>query len=596
MTDAETPLAGYPDADRVERLTAAGPRVEAVLRERIRADGVPGAAWGLVVDGALVASGGLGVRDAATAAGVDADTVFRIASMTKSFVAAAVMRLRDAGRLRLDDRLIDLVPETAELRYPSADSTPLDVHDLLTMSAGFPQDDPWADRQLWRDDADIGALYRQGLSFSTPPGTAYEYSNVGYMLLGRVVTRASGMPALDYIDREILRPLGMDATVWSADAVPAERLAQGHRRQDGGWLPEPFLPSGGDVAAFAGLFSSVRDLARWVGLFQQAWPPRDDADDARPLSRGTLREMQRIWRAFAPEVRYERLAGAPTVVTGGYGYGLTIRHDGRVESVGHSGGLPGFGSHMRWVPGHGFGIVALGNVTYAAMQAASLEAIDAVLASARARPRARPPAAATVAARDAVVRLIDRWDDALADRTFADNFFADTARARWRERLTRLGQRHGALRPSGEPRWENWLRGSWSMTGDRGHCRVWMTLSPTMPPRVQMLRIDSVLPPPPALRDVLERLVELTARPSRRALAALLDTEVDAAALWRELRIAVAMCGRCRLGALLAGDGIRSAEFALDGPFGSVAVAARLGGGGRLDQLRFRPLERDDSD
>lgn len=596
MTDAETPLAGYPDADRVERLTAAGPRVEAVLRERIRADGVPGAAWGLVVDGALVASGGLGVRDAATAAGVDADTVFRIASMTKSFVAAAVMRLRDAGRLRLDDRLIDLVPETAELRYPSADSTPLDVHDLLTMSAGFPQDDPWADRQLWRDDADIGALYRQGLSFSTPPGTAYEYSNVGYMLLGRVVTRASGMPALDYIDREILRPLGMDATVWSADAVPAERLAQGHRREDGGWLPEPFLPSGGDVAAFAGLFSSVRDLARWVGLFQQAWPPRDDADDARPLSRGTLREMQRIWRAFAPEVRYERLAGAPTVVTGGYGYGLTIRHDGRVESVGHSGGLPGFGSHMRWVPGHGFGIVALGNVTYAAMQAASLEAIDAVLASARARPRARPPAAATVAARDAVVRLIDRWDDALADRTFADNFFADTARARWRERLTRLGQRHGALRPSGEPRWENWLRGSWSMTGDRGHCRVWMTLSPTMPPRVQMLRIDSVLPPPPALRDVLERLVELTARPSRRALAALLDTEVDAAALWRELRIAVAMCGRCRLGALLAGDGIRSAEFALDGPFGSVAVAARLGGGGRLDQLRFRPLERDDSD
>lgn len=201
-----------------------------------------------------------------------------------------------------------------------------------------------------------------------------------------------------------------------------------------------------------------------------------------------------------------------------------------------------------------------------------------------------------MAARDAVVRLIDRWDDALADRTFADNFFADTARARWRERLTRLGQRHGALRPSGEPRWENWLRGSWSMTGDRGHCRVWMTLSPTMPPRVQMLRIDSVLPPPPALRDVLERLVELTARPSRRALAALLDTEVDAAALWRELRIAVAMCGRCRLGALLAGDGIRSAEFALDGPFGSVAVAARLGGGGRLDQLRFRPLERDDSD
>ena len=119
MTDAETPLAGYPDADRVERLTAAGPRVEAVLRERIRADGVPGAAWGLVVDGALVASGGLGVRDAATAAGVDADTVFRIASMTKSFVAAAVVHLRDAGRLRLDDPVTALVPEVEGLASSS---------------------------------------------------------------------------------------------------------------------------------------------------------------------------------------------------------------------------------------------------------------------------------------------------------------------------------------------------------------------------------------------------------------------------------------------------------------------------------------------
>ncbi len=132
----------------VERFSGGGP-----------GRGHPGVAWGLVADGALAASGGAGavrVRPDGTPAGPvpDADSVFRIASMTKSFTATAVLALRDDGRLGLDEPVTAHVPELADVRLPTADSPVLTVRHLLTMSGGLPTDDPWGDRQqeLGADD------------------------------------------------------------------------------------------------------------------------------------------------------------------------------------------------------------------------------------------------------------------------------------------------------------------------------------------------------------------------------------------------------------------------------------------------------------
>ena len=138
---------------------------------------MPGVVFGVVVDTQLVFSDSFGTRVAGDVLPIDEHTVYRIASMTKSFTAAAILSLRDSGQLRLDDQISSWVPELEGLIYPSTDANEITIRELLTMSVGWPQDDPWADRQLYRDDASMSGLYRHGVTFSNPPGTTFEYSN-----------------------------------------------------------------------------------------------------------------------------------------------------------------------------------------------------------------------------------------------------------------------------------------------------------------------------------------------------------------------------------------------------------------------------------
>ncbi len=126
--------------------------------------------------GELVHGSGLGERFTGGPA-PDAETVFRIASMTKSFTASAILGLRDAGALRLDDRADVYVPELRGLRLPAGDCPPITIRQLLTMTAGFPTDDPWGDRQQGLAagafaallvDGGCGAAGRRAPGSSTP--------------------------------------------------------------------------------------------------------------------------------------------------------------------------------------------------------------------------------------------------------------------------------------------------------------------------------------------------------------------------------------------------------------------------------------------
>src|SRR5258708_37775377 len=146
------------DQERFARLTPIFSQIEQEFRRFAEQKRIPGLAFGLVMDGELAYSSTYGLRNVATQAPVAEDTVFRIASMTKSITAMCVIKLRDEGKLRLDNPVANYGPELAALQYPTTDSAPLTVRDLLTMSAGFPQDDPWADRQLAIDDTQSGAL------------------------------------------------------------------------------------------------------------------------------------------------------------------------------------------------------------------------------------------------------------------------------------------------------------------------------------------------------------------------------------------------------------------------------------------------------
>ena len=588
-TSATLPVPTFPDSDRRERILAACALIEPIFRQHAAARHIPGVAYGVVVDGELIFTHSFGVRNVATAAPVDADTVFRIASMTKSFAALAILQLRDAGKLRLDEPIAAYVPELATLTSPTSDSAPITVRHLLTMAAGWPQDDPWGDRQLYRNDAAMSEFYRAGVSWSNPPGVTFEYSNYAYMVLGRIITNVSGVPAMQYITTQILAPLGMNATVWNADDVPPEHLALGYRWEDEQWKEEPLLPSGGDVATFAGLFTSVRDLARWVALFQSAWPPRDGAD-AGPLCRSSLREMQQTWRPYEPYVTVPTLGAAPEIEVGGYGFGLSLRHNGRWTTVAHGGGLPGFGSHMRWAPAYGVGIVAVANITYASVTAACIKALDLLLSTSQLQPYQKSVAPTLAAAREGVLRLLQTWDQELAETLFADNFFLDTDFAHWRSALAQLDETHGALTPDGPFLVENWLRGEWRMRGERGWCQFFISLSPTVPPRVQTLEIEATLPPSAALQTAAERLAGLIAQPTRRALQRLCAADADQATLWDQVRLANILCGACTVGEVTGGDGATWASFSLVSSKRNLAVKVTINGRGKLVDATLRPV------
>src|SRR5215211_4804712 len=120
----------------------------------------------------------------------------------------------------------------ADLPYPTKDSPVITIRHLLTHSEGFPEDNPWCDRQLAQSADTMHAWIRTGIPFSTAPGTAFEYSNFGFAILGQVVAKASGRPYSEYVRDNILRPLGMNSSAFEMSTVPRDRIALGYRWED----------------------------------------------------------------------------------------------------------------------------------------------------------------------------------------------------------------------------------------------------------------------------------------------------------------------------------------------------------------------------
>jgi CubicO group peptidase (beta-lactamase class C family) len=492
----KAPEPRFADSNRRAKLATAFPEVDRVFRDSATAAHVPGAAWGIIVDGELAHTGVTGYRDVRAKAPVTPDTVFRIASMTKSFTAIAILKLRDEGKLALDDPAEKYVPEMASLVYPTSDAPRITIRHLLSHAEGFPEDNPWGDQHLADSDEQLSALIRAGIPFSNAPGVAYEYSNFGFAILGRVVanvSRAAGSASdralsptaayTRYVTRNILEPLGMTSTTLEPGSVPPDRLAHGYRWEDEQWKNEPLLANG-SFGSMGGMLTTLSDLGRYVGAFLAAWPPRDGPERG-PIRRASLREMQQVWRPAPAGVTGGQLNA------GGYGYGLRISQNCQFPTiVAHGGGLPGFGTQMRWLPEYGVGLIAFGNLTYTSWPRTFDAALEALARTGALQPRVVQPSPALTAARDAVAGLIVTWDDASANRIAAQNLFLDSSRERRRAAIDRLHDQVGACTAgTGFDRVENALRGDWTMSCERGRLRVAITLAPTNPPTVQFLSV-----------------------------------------------------------------------------------------------------------
>jgi CubicO group peptidase (beta-lactamase class C family) len=481
----------FVDPARREKLSRAFGDIDRLMQDFTNREHIPGATWGIVIDAELAHLGVTGSRDLAAAQPVNADTVFRIASMTKSFTAMAILKLRDEGKLALDDLAEKYVPELGGLRYPTSDSPRITIRHLLSHAEGFPEDNPWGDQQLAATEAQFTSMVRGGIPFSNPPGVAYEYSNYGFALLGRIVSRVSGERYKAYVATRILKPLGMMSTTLEPREVAPDRLAHGYRWEDDRWKEEQQLPDGA-FGAMGGMLTSMRDLSRYVAAYLDAWPPRDGPETS-PISRASLREMQQVWRP-RPAVVVRDASGAVRLSSGGYGFGLGITQTCEYgHSVAHSGGLPGFGSLMRWLPEYGVGIIAFGNRTYTGWGGVAEEALAALAKSGGLQPRAVQPSPALSSAKAAVSSLLTSWDDGLADRVAAVNLFLDRSKERRKAELDRFRTELGACRAADDfAHVENPLRGEWLFACDRGQLRAEVTLAPTMPPLVQHLELRRV--------------------------------------------------------------------------------------------------------
>jgi CubicO group peptidase (beta-lactamase class C family) len=546
------------------------------LRDEAR---IPGVAWGVVSHGALVHAGGSGTTRHGEDRRPDARSVFRIASMTKSFTASTVLLLRDEGRLRLDDPVAAYVPELADWRLPTADSVPVTVRQLLTMSAGLATDDPWGDRQQGLPLDLFAELLRAGPSFAWPPGTVFDYSNLGYGILGRVITNVAGQEYREVVRDRFLRPLGMTATVYLAEEVPDERLAHGYVRREDLYVREGTDPYGA-LASMGGILTSVEDLARWVAGFTDAFPARDDPEGGHPLRRSTRREMQQVHRAFGPEIPAHAPDAEPSVSAGGYGLGLFVAADPDFGTiVGHAGGYPGFGSHMAWHPATGLGVIGLGNVRYAPVRPVVAEML-AMLVREDVAPRRRvTPTLAVGRFRGIVEGLLAGWDEAAADAAFAMNMDLDEPRDLRRADAEKLAVELGPFHqdPARPDHATSPADLSWWLRGSRGWVRATILVTPEPEPRLQRLDLLAVGDPSPALRGAAERILGLggdvvPAWPSELPVSDTLDT----AAVWRSLRAGDARVGSMRLGLPAAGDGRTSSTFEIDGDRGRLELTVSL--------------------
>ena len=272
-----------------ERFERIAPALRRRLADLVAKNRLPGASAGVVLDDALVWQGAVGFADFDSQRRPDSDTLYRVASISKTFTATAILQLRDRGLLKLDDALVRYIPEFAAVRCHHGTVEDVTLRRLLSHRSGLISEGPFDYWDSMRFPTMAEVLARlPDTEVVLPPDRGAKYSNLAYALLGEVVARLSGEPYERYMERWIFAPLTMQASTFVPEVAERGPLATGY-------APHPFEdrpePSGhtysNGIAAAAGLYTSVRDLARWLALQLSAGPPTVGFESAplEPLDR-----------------------------------------------------------------------------------------------------------------------------------------------------------------------------------------------------------------------------------------------------------------------------------------------------------------------
>jgi CubicO group peptidase (beta-lactamase class C family) len=482
--------AAFTDPGRAERVTSTQSVVDAIFDAYRTKRHMPGFVYGVVLDGKLLYSGQFGKANLGKNIDADARSVFRIASMSKSFTALSILQLRDAGKLSLDDPASKYIPDMDGVKHLFSDAPAITIRHLLTHGAGFPEDNPWGDRQLQETEEMLLSLMKEGPAFSNVPGVAYEYSNTGFALLGNIVQRVSGMDFQEYTAKYIFEPLGMHATVWEFDMADEDHLALGYNWIDEDYVNIPLVHHG-SYGAMGGLMTSIEDFANYMALHLSAWPPRN-GQESSVLKRSSLREMHHPWR-HASVMDYTYGDGRKVPAARAYAYGLGwLRNAVGRTCIGHSGGLPGFGSNWTMMPDYGLAIMSFDNRTYGGTTTINRVVLDSIITLAALEPRMLPVSDILQKRMDELVEILPGWEGAEASGLFAENFFMDYRLKDIVKRTAELYEEAGQIDGVGPMKPMNQLRGTFTLEGEKKNIRIFFTLTPEKEPRIQQVRIRSV--------------------------------------------------------------------------------------------------------
>jgi CubicO group peptidase (beta-lactamase class C family) len=322
------------------------PGVISIYRERIpelmAEQGVPGLAVAMVDSERILWVQGFGHVDGPDSAPVNADTIFSVQSMSKLFTATAVMRAVAAGRLDLDEPITTYLPGfTVHSAFEQHPERRITLRMLLSHTAGFTHEAPLGNNNELEPgdfDAHVRSISKTWLRF--PVGTGYAYSNLGIDLAGYILERVEGKPFSEVMRTSLLAPVGMERSTFDRAAIrAAANRAVGHVD------PYPAPPLYEPMTAAGGLYSSARDLARFL-RFQL---DHGRVDGRVVLARKWLDEMQTVPPPHA---------GAAA----GYALGV-VRHRWETwpDLLEHAGGGYGFLSDLWWVPEVGIGVAVLTN-------------------------------------------------------------------------------------------------------------------------------------------------------------------------------------------------------------------------------------------
>ena len=319
-----------------ELLTA---ELERLVRKEQRERRLPSIAAAVVRDGGIVWETAVGVADVAAGREATTNTQYRLGSITKTFTAAAIMQLRDAGKLDLEDPLDRHVEGAAHA--PS-------IRRLLSHTSGLQRethDDAWLKQKFASVPELLETLHEA--EHVLPPGGRFHYSNLAFALLGIVVERASGTPYAEYVQQRLLEPLGLARTTFDPD----EDAAKGYLVKpfvEGVWEEAP-IQTGAWIAA-GQMWGTVHDLCRWAQFLSEP--------DESVLAKRSVEEMRTV-QTMSDHVRW----------TSGYGLGLQLMRDGERIMAGHGGSMPGFIANVRISVGDKVGASVLTNESGAQIEA-----------------------------------------------------------------------------------------------------------------------------------------------------------------------------------------------------------------------------------